>query len=80
MGRECYSNQKYMGIAILLSDIREFSPEGLNRTARYNHFGKNNSLQEYLSFMNLYRYITVNLNLHRKSLIEFQGVIGYPIK
>lgn len=37
MGRGCYSNQKYMGIAILL-DIKELSPEGLNKAARYISF------------------------------------------
>lgn len=69
-----------MGIEILLSDIREFSQKALIGQQGIFHFGKNNSLQEYLSFLNLYRYTTVNLNLHSKSLIEFQGVIGYPIK
>lgn len=32
MGREEDSNKKYITIAILLSDIRYFSPESLNST------------------------------------------------
>lgn len=30
MGKEEDSNKKYITITILLSDIRDFSPEGLN--------------------------------------------------
>lgn len=69
----------YIGIAMLLSDIREFSTEGVNMKQGRFHFAKNKTSWKYPSFMNLHGDIIVNLNICRKKLKELQGVMGYVI-